>query len=50
VPQATPSDPEQAPKEGKPGFTWARGYWHWDGVRQVWQRGRWEANRSPPQH
>ena len=25
---------------------WVRGYWHWDGVRYVWEPGRWEA-RSP---
>lgn len=25
-----------------PGWVWVRGYWHWDGVRHVWMRGRWE--------
>lgn len=26
----------------KPGTVWVRGYWHWDGVSYVWQRGHWE--------
>lgn len=37
----TPSDePTNEPPGG--GWVWVRGYWHWDGVRYVWQPGRWE--------
>ncbi|MEI9951933.1 MAG: YXWGXW repeat-containing protein [Pseudomonadota bacterium] len=42
VPQTTPEDGEAPPEKPKPGATWVRGYWHWDGVRYVWQRGRWQ--------
>jgi hypothetical protein len=24
---------------------WVAGYWHWDGVRYVWQGGRYEPRR-----
>lgn len=46
VPQTAAEDAEAAPANGKPGATWVRGYWHWDGVRYVWQRGRWQADES----
>ena len=36
-PGATP------PEKGKPGAVWVDGYWHWDGVRYVWQRGGFRA-------
>ena len=26
----------------RPGYVWARGYWHWDGGRYVAVRGHWE--------
>ncbi|MBS0225066.1 MAG: YXWGXW repeat-containing protein [Proteobacteria bacterium] len=29
----------------RPGFIWARGYWHWDGRRYVGMPGHWEAVR-----
>ena len=29
----------------RPGFIWARGYWHWEGGRYVAVRGHWEAVR-----
>ena len=32
---------EAPPPTAKPGAVWVKGYWHWDGVRYVWQRGRW---------
>jgi hypothetical protein len=38
-PDPTPSEPLG------PGFIWVRGYWRWDGVRHVWQKGRWERAR-----
>jgi hypothetical protein len=44
VPQVTP-DNSEAPSPAKPptpGSVWVHGYWHWDGVRYVWQRGHWE--------
>jgi hypothetical protein len=31
------------PDKGKPGAVWVDGYWHWDGVRYVWQRGSFRA-------
>ena len=37
---AEDSDAPSGP--GKPGAVWVRGYWHWDGVTYVWQRGRWD--------
>jgi hypothetical protein len=51
VPQTAPPDGEVPPEKGKPGATWVRGYWHWDGVRYVWQRGRFQndvAQSSAP--
>ena len=44
VPQISPDNsetptPAQPPT---PDSVWVHGYWHWDGVRQVWQRGHWE--------
>lgn len=45
---ATAPPPPQVEVEGvaPPGQTWAPGYWHWNGHRHVWIRGRWAA---PPQ-
>ncbi len=33
---------EPAPR---PGYIWARGYWHWNGQRFVPVHGHWEAER-----
>ena len=44
VPQTSTEGDEGPPPKPKPGATWVRGYWHWDGVRYVWQRGRWQTN------
>lgn len=44
VPQTLADTDEAAPGTQKPGFAWVRGYWHWDGVRHVWQRGHWEKS------
>ncbi len=46
VPQSAPEDGDSAPEKTKPGTTWVRGYWHWDGVRYVWQRGRWQSDSA----
>ena len=35
---------EQAP-QARPGYTWAPGYWGWNGRRHEWRRGRWMAER-----
>jgi hypothetical protein len=43
VEQSSPPDGDTAPATEKPGQVWVHGYWHWDGVRYVWERGRWEA-------
>jgi hypothetical protein len=52
VPQTAPEDVEMPPDKKKAGATWVRGYWHWTGVRYVWQRGRWQddlaAGPAPP--
>lgn len=29
----------------RPGYVWARGYWHWTGQRYVWRKGHWELAR-----
>ena len=42
VPQTAPEDGDAPPDKPKPGATWVAGYWHWDGVRYVWQRGRFQ--------
>jgi hypothetical protein len=43
VPQNGPDTNEAPPgAPPKPGRIWVRGYWHWDGVSYVWQRGHWE--------
>ena len=46
VPQTSPEDGDAPPDKGKPGATWVRGYWHWDGVRYVWQRGRYQDDAT----
>lgn len=44
---ATLAENSDAPPNGasnaKPGALWIQGYWHWDGVKYVWQRGRWQS-------
>jgi len=47
VPQTSPADDETPPDKPKPGASWVRGYWHWDGVRYVWQRGRFQEAARP---
>jgi len=42
----TPSGEETVPSAHKPGAVWVRGYWHWDGTRYVWERGRWESSAT----
>ena len=44
VPQSAPEDGDAPPEKSKPGASWVRGYWHWDGVRYVWQRGRFQSD------
>ncbi|HEY5373479.1 MAG TPA: YXWGXW repeat-containing protein [Polyangiaceae bacterium] len=47
VPQNGPDTNEAPPgTPPKPGSIWVRGYWHWDGVSYVWQRGHWEQARG----
>lgn len=46
VPQIAPADGDAPPDKDKPGATWVRGYWHWDGVRYVWQRGRFQNDAA----
>ena len=46
VPQSASQDGDAPPEKAKPGATWVSGYWHWDGVRYVWQRGRWQSDAS----
>jgi hypothetical protein len=44
VPQTAPEESDSTPPKSKPGATWVEGYWHWDGVRYVWQRGRFQED------
>jgi hypothetical protein len=48
VPQAAPENGDTPPVKGKPGSTWLPGYWHWDGVRYVWQRGHFQDDAAIP--
>lgn len=45
TPTALAENSDAPPEKAKPGAVWVQGYWHWDGVKYVWQRGRW-ANES----
>ena len=41
---ATLAESSDAPAgPGKPDAVWVQGYWHWDGVKYVWQRGHWQG-------
>ncbi|MBX3503211.1 MAG: YXWGXW repeat-containing protein [Alphaproteobacteria bacterium] len=40
-----PSPRYEAPPPPRGGYTWAPGYWGWDGRRHVWHRGRWMQAR-----
>src|SRR5215831_5501060 len=37
---------EQPPPPPRPGAVWIDGYCHYDGIRYVWEPGRWEARSS----
>jgi hypothetical protein len=41
VPATLAENSDAPPDKPKPGAVWVQGYWHWDGVKYVWQRGRW---------
>ena len=44
VAPATLAENSDAPSgPAKPNAVWVQGYWHWDGVRYVWQRGHWQG-------
>lgn len=45
APQAPPERIVEVEPAPRPGYVWARGYWHWDGSRYVPVRGHWEAER-----
>ncbi|HYP78333.1 MAG TPA: YXWGXW repeat-containing protein [Polyangiaceae bacterium] len=45
VPHTAPEPQSETPAQAKPGSLWVQGYWHWDGVHYVWQRGHWERAR-----
>ena len=42
VPAILAENSDAPPGNAKPGALWIQGYWHYDGVKYVWQRGRWE--------
>jgi WXXGXW repeat (2 copies) len=42
VPATLAENSDAPPDKPKPGTVWVQGYWHWDGVKYVWQRGRWQ--------
>ncbi len=45
APQQPPMTVVEVIPAPRPGFVWARGYWHWEGGRYVAVRGHWEAVR-----
>src|SRR5215831_1427643 len=42
-PPAVVQETIPSPREG---YTWAQGYWDYDGGHHVWRKGHWERNRS----
>jgi hypothetical protein len=45
APQPPPVRVIEVDPEPRPGYLWARGYWHWDGGRYVPVHGHWEVVR-----
>lgn len=45
APQPPPERIVEVEPVGRPGYVWARGYWHWDGGRYVAAHGHWEQIR-----
>lgn len=45
APQPPPVEVVEVAPPPRPGFIWARGYWHWNGQRYVAMRGHWEPVR-----
>jgi hypothetical protein len=46
VPTTLAENSDAPPDKAKAGAVWVQGYWHWDGVRYTWQRGRWHDDPS----
>ncbi|MBV6750136.1 YXWGXW repeat-containing protein [Pseudomonas chlororaphis] len=46
APQPPPQEVIEVEPAYRPGFIWARGYWHWDGRRYVAMHGHWEPVRQ----
>lgn len=45
APQPPPVEIVEREPAPRPGYVWARGYWHWDGHQYVAKHGHWEAER-----
>ncbi|EGH95360.1 Lipoprotein [Pseudomonas amygdali pv. lachrymans] len=45
APQAPPERVIEVEPAARPGYVWARGYWHWNGERYVPVHGHWEVER-----
>ena len=45
APQPPPERVIEVEPAPRPGYIWARGYWHWDGGRYVPVHGHWETER-----
>lgn len=45
APQPPPERVIEIEPAPRPGYIWARGYWHWDGGRYVPVHGHWETER-----
>jgi hypothetical protein len=45
APQPPPVEVIEEVPPPRPGYVWARGYWHWNGARYVAVHGHWEAVR-----
>jgi hypothetical protein len=45
APQPPPVELVEVEPAPRPGYIWARGYWHWNGHQYVAAHGHWEAVR-----
>ena len=45
APQPPPERVVEVEPAPRPGYIWARGYWHWNGQRFVPVHGHWETER-----
>lgn len=46
APQPPPTVIVEEEPQHRPGYVWARGYWHWNGREYIAVHGHWEAERQ----